>query len=80
MLMSRRSFLAATGTTCLSVPLAGKAWADTPLLSVETRLLDVKGKPARVFGISGRNRRPGLFAEEGGIDSSVLFETQLLTL
>lgn len=47
--------------------LAPKAWAQgaAPLLKVETRSIEVKGKAASVFRIAGPNGNNGLLAREG---------------
>ena len=43
------------------LPLADMARAQSaPTLTVTSRILDVKGKPAKVFGIIGPNGKPGL--------------------
>ncbi|MBL8573012.1 MAG: multicopper oxidase domain-containing protein [Hyphomicrobiaceae bacterium] len=43
----------------------GGARAAAPLLTVGSRTLEVKGKAAKVFGITGPNGQPGLVAREG---------------
>ncbi len=53
---SRRGFLAA-GAMALALP--GFA-AQHPRLTIQSRILDVKGRPAKVFGISGPTGKPGL--------------------
>ena len=42
-----------------------RARAAAPLLTVGSRTLEVKGKAATVFGITGPNGQPGLVAREG---------------
>ena len=68
MSLSRRHFLHASAAS-MALPLlpAGllSARASVPLLSVTSRTLEVKGKAAKVFGITGPNGRPGIFANEG---------------
>jgi FtsP/CotA-like multicopper oxidase with cupredoxin domain len=54
--LSRRGFL--VGAAALSIPIAAQAAA--PLLKIQTRILDVKGKAAKVFGIVGPNGKSGL--------------------
>jgi len=39
--------------------------ADTPLLTIATRQIEVKKRAATVYGIAGANGRSGLFANEG---------------
>jgi FtsP/CotA-like multicopper oxidase with cupredoxin domain len=56
MKLSRRWFLA-VGALALSSPSFA---AQYPRLTIQSRILDVKGKPAKVFGIVGPNGRPGL--------------------
>lgn len=41
------------------------AAAPSPLLTVAPRTLEVKGKAAKVYGLTGANGKPGLFATEG---------------
>ena len=53
---SRRGFLAA-GAMALALP--GFA-AQHPRLTIQSRILDVKGRPAKVFGIIGPTGKPGL--------------------
>ena len=43
----------------------GRARAAAPLLTVGSRTLEVKGKAAKVFGITGPNGQSGLVAREG---------------
>ena len=65
MMTTRRTFLEGIGAAAL-LPLSGHiARAEAPLLNVSTRTLDVKGKAATVFGVSGRNGRQGIHAREG---------------
>ena len=68
MLSNRRHFLQTSGAV-LALPLlpAGlvSARASAPLLTVASRVIEVKGKPAKVFGITGPNGRSGIFADEG---------------
>jgi FtsP/CotA-like multicopper oxidase with cupredoxin domain len=54
--ISRRGLL--VGAAALSVPTVSRA--ATPVLQIGTRVLDVKGKAAKVFGIVGPNGKPGL--------------------
>ena len=43
----------------------GRARAAAPLLTVGSRTLEVKGKAAKVFGLTGPNGQSGLVAREG---------------
>ena len=45
--------------------LAPPAFAAPPLLTVAPRTLEVKGRAAKVYGLTGPSGRPGLFADEG---------------
>ena len=54
--LTRRGFLAA-GAIALSAPSFA---AQYPRLTIGSRVLDVKGKAAKVFGITGPNGKPGL--------------------
>ena len=55
--LNRRHFMCAAA----SLPLIGIARAQTaPSLTIASRVLDVKGKAAKVFGIIGPNGKPGL--------------------
>ncbi len=54
--ISRRGVLA--GAAALSLSSTARAMAPTIL--IQSRVLDVKGKPAKVFGIVGPNGKPGL--------------------
>jgi FtsP/CotA-like multicopper oxidase with cupredoxin domain len=58
MQLSRRRFVSGLAT----MPWAGAAWAETvaPQISIQSRVLDVKGKAAKVFGIVGPSGKPGL--------------------
>ena len=66
MSITRRSFLASASAATLVSPWAGGiSRAETPLLTVASRTLDVKGKAATVFGLAGANGRQGILATEG---------------
>jgi FtsP/CotA-like multicopper oxidase with cupredoxin domain len=56
MKISRRGLL--VGAAALSLP--NMARASAPTLTIGSRVLDVKGKAAKVFGIVGPNGKPGL--------------------
>lgn len=66
--LDRRSFLKTTaalgGTIAFGSPWA-PAWAAAPLLTVDSRTIEVNGKAAKVFGITGPNGKPGIIATEG---------------
>ena len=58
--ISRRHFLGATLATSM-LPAAARAAAPGPKrLIAETRVLEVNGRPARVFGLAGPDGRPGI--------------------
>jgi FtsP/CotA-like multicopper oxidase with cupredoxin domain len=75
--MNRRSFLqagAAILTGAAAAPLSrASAWAQTTtagspqptMLMAETRILDIKGKPAKVFGLVQSSGRPGITLAPG---------------
>ena len=54
--LTRRGLLIGAAALGLSSP----ARAMAPTLTIGSRVLDVKGKPAKVFGIVGPNGKPGL--------------------
>lgn len=56
MKLTRRAFLA--GASALGLPRISHAAA--PALQIGTRVLDIKGKAAKVYGIIGPSGRPGL--------------------
>ena len=58
MRFTRRAALGGVAT----LPFAGSAKAEdfVPVVTVQSRVLDVKGKPAKVFGITGSDGKPGL--------------------
>jgi FtsP/CotA-like multicopper oxidase with cupredoxin domain len=61
--MSRRGFLGGIGGTLATVMLSAKARATgsaAKRLTAETRVLEVNGRPARVFGLTGPDGRAGL--------------------
>ena len=67
MKLSRRGFLAA-GAMALAAPSFA---ATYPRLTIGSRILEVKGKAAKVFGIIGPNGKPGfemVFGERFAID------------
>lgn len=60
MIMNRRQFAAGlAGITCLGAPRSAAA-GEQRLLTVSRRTLEVKGKAASVFGITGPGGKPGL--------------------
>lgn len=71
---SRRQFLASTATTMagaatavsLSSDAAIAAGADKINLSVDSRVIDVNGKPAKVFGLTQPDGVSGIVAKAGG--------------
>ncbi len=56
MKISRRGFL--IGSAALALPSVARA--EAPTLTIGTRILDVNGKAAKVFGITGPDGKPGL--------------------
>jgi len=66
--LTRRGFLHSALLTAGAAAL-GARWspvsAAAPLLTVDTRIIEVNGKAAKVFSIVGPGGRPGLFAREG---------------
>lgn len=60
--MNRRELLIAglAGTTLMGFPRAASAAPEPRLLTVSKRVLEVKGKPATVYGITGPDGKPGL--------------------
>jgi hypothetical protein len=61
--ISRRSFLGGVGGTFGSLMLPTKArtaGSAAKRLTAETRMLEVNGRTARVFGLTGPDGRPGL--------------------
>ena len=63
LVISRRDLLGGLGGTLATVMLSAKARAADSAakrLIAETRILEVNGRPARVFGLTGPDGRPGL--------------------
>jgi len=63
LVMSRRELLGGIGGTLATAMLSGKARAAgsaAKRLIAGTRVLEVNGRPARVFGLTGPDGRPGL--------------------
>ena len=60
--ISRRGFMTGLAATSLSLSLPRPVLADvpSPLLTVSTRILEVNGKAAKVFGLTGPGGKPGL--------------------
>lgn len=64
--IDRRRLLAGSSALLLGGLVGlGRARAAAPLLTVGSRTLEVKGKAAKVFGITGPNGQSGLVAREG---------------
>lgn len=61
-MMNRRELLLAglAGTSLMSLPRLASANPEPQLLTVSKRVLDVKGRPASVYGITGPGGTPGL--------------------
>lgn len=62
--LSRRQLLAAA-TAALAAPRLALAEAPALVLTAGTRTIDVLGKPARVFGLTGPDGRQGLTLDPG---------------
>ena len=61
--VSRRRFLntALAAGMLPGLPVAARAWPSAPKrLVAGTRIIEVNGRPAKVFGLIGPDRRPGL--------------------
>ncbi len=65
MTQTRRQFLTATAGLALLPALPRAAMAATPALTVASRQLQVLGKAATVYGITGPDGTPGLTARAG---------------
>ena len=70
--ISRRQFLASTAITLVgatsAVKLAGRSFAAEPdptLLQVVSRVIEVSGRPAKVFGLQQPNGTSGIFTTAG---------------
>lgn len=61
-MMNRRELLLAglAGTSLMGFPHRARAETEPRLLTVSKRVLDVKGKPATVYGLTGPDGKPGL--------------------
>lgn len=64
-LIDRRRFLTGASALALSGGASDMIRAEEPLLTVATRQIEVKGRGATVYGITGHNGRPGHWASEG---------------
>ncbi|MBI1383986.1 MAG: multicopper oxidase domain-containing protein [Rhizobiales bacterium] len=75
LVIDRRSFLrssSALGGLALAGLSPRSGLAAAPLLTVSTRTLEVLGKAATVYAVTGQSGRPGIFAEEGARFSGLL--------
>lgn len=65
--VTRRSIL--VSTTSLGATTAMRPWSiarcAAPLLAVGSRTLEVNGKAAKVYSVTGSGSRPGIYAHEG---------------
>lgn len=69
----RRTFVAGIGASAGLLGTGVRGWAQTiPALLVSSRQIEVNKKAATVFGITGRNGRSGIFANEGDRISGTL--------
>src|SRR5437016_5525873 len=67
-LLTRRQILASSAAMAAAIPFltkdravaAPKSASEVLLLTAGTRTLDVRGKPARVFSLTGPNGKPGI--------------------
>jgi FtsP/CotA-like multicopper oxidase with cupredoxin domain len=72
-IVSRRDFLTSTATALvgaasamkISGPMAIAAEPDPTVLRVDSRIIDVNGRPAKVFGLLQRNGVPGILTKAG---------------
>lgn len=67
-MMNRRNFLASLGASTATAAFTGlplPARAQAAPLAVTTRTLDIKGRSATVFGLTGPGGTPGLTLEAG---------------
>ena len=65
--IDRRRLLAGTAALLAGDLVGfGDARAAAPRLTVASRTLEVKGRAAKVFGLTGPDGTPGLIAREGG--------------
>lgn len=65
MIMHRRQLLVGASAVALAAPFSA-VWAQTPpLLNVSSRVLEVKRRAAKVFGITNASGTPGILASEG---------------
>jgi FtsP/CotA-like multicopper oxidase with cupredoxin domain len=65
---TRRTFLQSSAIAACALSIGGHwmpVFAASPILTVDTRIIEVNGKPARVFSVVGPDGRAGLFAREG---------------
>jgi FtsP/CotA-like multicopper oxidase with cupredoxin domain len=62
--IDRRAFIGGVAALA-STSTMSSVRADTPLLTIATRQIEVKKRAATVYGIAGANGRSGLFANEG---------------
>ncbi len=63
--ISRRGFLGGALAAATLSTKAQAAGSPAPRLTAGTRILEVNGRPARVFGLVGPNGRPGLHLAAG---------------
>ncbi len=61
---SRRGFLAASAA-CAALPAIARAQAPVPMLRAETRVIDVDGRAASVFGLRNDADRQGIVLDPG---------------
>ena len=66
-----RSGAAVGGLAAIGAPWS-RAYAAAPILKVDTRIIEVLGKPAKVYSVVGANGRSGILASEGDRFSGAL--------
>ncbi|HRJ68652.1 MAG TPA: multicopper oxidase domain-containing protein, partial [Beijerinckiaceae bacterium] len=71
--MDRRQFLAGTAALGGLAAAGPAARAQSPLLTVATRQIEVKRRAATVFGVTGPGGRSGILANEGDRFSGAVF-------
>jgi FtsP/CotA-like multicopper oxidase with cupredoxin domain len=79
--LTRRSLLIGSASLAAATALR-PAFAAAPGLTISSRTLDVKGRAATVYGLTGPDGRPGLFARQGdrfpGLVTNASAEAQTL--
>jgi FtsP/CotA-like multicopper oxidase with cupredoxin domain len=71
---TRRGFMAGASALAASA-LARPTWAAAPALTVASRQIEVLGRAATVYGMTGPDGRPGIYAQEGDRFSGQILNT-----